>query len=194
MTAQGYSKVWTWLGISNLLICFGTWALTQGVILLPFGGQLDSRRVPSALFAIPASSALTLISLLISKSYLNKYIKKHNYIPQRIPTAFSIDMDWELQEKITKYYQYFFLFVFLAFPLIAQIHFFSVIFHENITIHGSINSNPINFFTISYPSSDYRLGENGPTFFPFFEPILLLSFWLLNFLFFATYIFSLFKD
>lgn len=178
MTNSQLAKAWTAVGLFTLLFCLDSWLRTQGLSPM-FGSELPhNQRQAAALFGFVVTALLTSALLRIAFIYTRRF--PPGELAFRLPIAFYETLDTSQPEA--KSFQRLTFFAFHIVPLAAMGHFLRVVLDSTYVVAAECdagNATPNSLW--SYPDpymwdNGYRLGScNGVTFFPVFEPVLLMA-------------------
>ncbi len=185
---ESINKIWTTVALISLYLNVNILLVTQGSHLHLPGPLPKNVRESAAIYGTWAAGPVFLVTLIITLYYIQRS-SSHTW-SSRFPVAF--DLSLLVGDSITKWYQRFFVFVFIVVPLYCQGHFVRktmngiVIDKAKGTIvasdWGSHLFSYSDFSLIFTKGNDFRF-HSEVTYFPFWQSwttllLLLLMVWL----------------
>ena len=186
MTNKQLAKLWAAIAAILLFYLINSYLATQGGEPLFDTKLVAKAREPIALFAIIIGAPLLLLSALTAQLYATRSETSESWFG-RLPVFWFDAIDVNSPEG--RWYQRLTLFIFTILPTLSFIHFFRIVIAADVCASKPVAhpSGAWDWSALKSINDPARLGgvltqvqgsapscDNGTTFFPFVEPLLLL--------------------
>ncbi len=199
------TRLWTVMGLLTFYVSYNIYAQTQQWPTLLWK-ELSFDTYSVAVPGVLLGGFLLHTTILLTRLYPNPGMRPG--LLNRLPLAFGLPL--YAQTRLRRHYQTFFLVFFLLVPLAAQVHFYTKMCRGTVFLRGDSadcveqagqkewSAAGWDHFRKFVPPGEafgdcYRLGSHKVTFFPFWEPVLLLLFEIALFAHFCRMLWELLK-